>query len=77
MKSILEWVSTNRELTLCLFTTVILLYGAGSWCSFDARQRGKSPIFVFLACVMFFPWGWIAWLIFRPDVIDSERGWKK
>jgi hypothetical protein len=33
----------------------------------DARRRGKSALLVSIACVFFFPWGWIAWLLFRPD----------
>ena len=35
----------------------------------DARRRGKNPIFVAIACVFFFPWGLIAWMLFRPDPI--------
>lgn len=40
-------------------------------CAADARRRGKSPALVCLAVILFFPWGLIAWLLFRPDPIDG------
>jgi hypothetical protein len=40
-------------------------------CISDARSRGKSPLLVSIACILFFPWGTIAWLIFRPDPKDD------
>jgi hypothetical protein len=39
----------------------------------DAERRGKSPWLVAIACVFFFPWGLIAWLIFRPDPTDKGK----
>jgi hypothetical protein len=39
----------------------------------DAERRGKSPVLVWIACVLFFPWGLVAWLIFRPDPIDKGK----
>jgi hypothetical protein len=42
-------------------------------CISDARRRGKSPVLVCIACILFFPWGTLAWLIFRPDPKDSSR----
>jgi hypothetical protein len=39
----------------------------------DAERRGKSPVLVAIACVLFFPWGLVAWLIFRPDPIDKGK----
>jgi hypothetical protein len=50
-----------------LFLLVIIL----RFCITDARRRGKSPLFVSIACILFFPWGTIAWLIFRPDPQDG------
>lgn len=41
------------------------------FCVRDARRRGKSPVWVVLAAVLFFPWGLIAWLIFRPRPLDA------
>lgn len=44
-------------------------------CTDDARRRGKSPLLVSLACILFFPWGLVAWLVFRPEPIDpNSRG---
>lgn len=40
------------------------------WSVADAKLRDKSPILVSLAVVFFFPWGLLAWLVFRPDPID-------
>ena len=39
----------------------------------DAERRGKSPWLVSIACVLFFPWGLVAWLLFRPDPVDKGR----
>lgn len=40
------------------------------WSVADAKLRGKSPLLVSLAVVLFFPWGLLAWLVFRPDPVD-------
>jgi hypothetical protein len=40
----------------------------------DARRRGKSPWLVSIACIFFFPWGLVAWLLFRPGPIRDGRG---
>ena len=40
-------------------------------CISDARRRGKSPALVCIACLLFFPWGTLAWLVFRPDPKDG------
>jgi hypothetical protein len=42
-------------------------------CISDARRRGKSPVLVCIACILFFPWGTLAWLVFRPDPKDTPR----
>ena len=49
-----------------LFATVILIL----WAIKDARIRRKSPMFVAIAVVIFFPFGLIAWLLFRPAVFQ-------
>ena len=58
-----------------LFTASILgaLYMVSNWCIKDATLRGKSPIFVSIAVILFFPWGLIAWLVFRPDPVDPLK----
>jgi hypothetical protein len=43
------------------------------WSVADAKLRGKSPLLVSLAVVLFFPWGLLAWLVFRPDPIDPTN----
>ena len=43
------------------------------WTIADAKLRGKSPLLVSLAVVLFFPWGLLAWLVCRPDPIDPNR----
>jgi hypothetical protein len=42
-------------------------------CIGDARRGGKSPVLVCIACILFFPWGTLAWLVFRPDPKDGPR----
>jgi len=54
-------------LLLVVFAAVIL------FCIHDARRRGKPAILVILAVVFFFPFGLIAWLLFRPAPIDFPR----
>lgn len=46
---------------------ILILWKLGNWAISDAKLRGKSPFLVFVAVIFFFPWGLIAWLIFRPD----------
>lgn len=43
------------------------------WSVADAKLRGKSPLLVSLAVVLFFPWGLFAWLVFRPGPLDHSR----
>lgn len=39
----------------------------------DARLRGKHANIVTIVCVLFFPCGLIAWLLFRPDPIERPK----
>jgi hypothetical protein len=57
-----------------IFTALIfaLLGFVISLCSRDARRRGKSPLLVSIACILFFPWGLVAWLIFRPNPVQRR-----
>ena len=43
------------------------------WSVADAKLKGKSPLLVSLAVVLFFPWGLLAWLVFRPHPIDPTN----
>ena len=39
------------------------------WAARDARKRNKSPVLVFLLVfILQFPFGLIAWLVFRPSL---------
>ena len=55
---------------LAFIAVVILL---SKWSIADAKMRGKSPILVCLAVVFFFPWGLVAWLLFRPEPVHSAN----
>ena len=61
----------------CSFVLAILaiLFFIARFAVQDARKRGKSPILVAIAAVCFFPWGLIAWLIFRPEPISGASQW--
>jgi len=58
-------------LTSVCFALIALTIQA---CVTDARRRGKSPLLVSLAVIFFFPLGLIAWLLFRPEPLDGDRG---
>jgi hypothetical protein len=57
-----------RELALLLmlFVGAVIFIAYIGWAVRDARRRGKSPLLVLIAVVCFFPFGLIAWLLFRP-----------
>jgi hypothetical protein len=50
------------------FAGIVLL---ALWAVKDAMSRGKSPLFVLIAVVIFFPSGLIAWLLFRPSRLET------
>ena len=50
---------------LPLALTAIIL--CAIWAMNDASRRGKSPLLVLIAVMFFFPFGLLAWLLFRPD----------
>ena len=58
---------TTFGTALLLAAVVVLIL----WAIKDAMSRRKSPLLVVIAVVFFFPFGLIAWLLFRPPV--SER----
>jgi len=59
----------NGLVWFLLLSPLILALFLVPWSVKDAKLRGKSPLLVSLAVVLFFPWGLIAWLIFRPEPI--------
>lgn len=64
-------VDSLSKLCLGSFLVIFLAVVIG-WCIVDARRRGKSAILVTLAVVLFFPFGLIAWLLFRPRRLDAS-----
>jgi hypothetical protein len=58
--------------TVLLVFAVWALVRLSSWAIEDARRRNKSALFVRIAVVRFFPWGLIAWLLFRPAVTSHS-----
>ncbi|MGE9266611.1 MAG: hypothetical protein ACQKBY_00835 [Verrucomicrobiales bacterium] len=64
-----SWLPT----LVLVFILVCLLVWAWKWATQDALKRGKSPFAVFLAVVFFFPWGLIAWLTFRPEILKCHH----
>jgi hypothetical protein len=58
---------------LCLAIFIGLLAWGIKLAAGDAIRRGKSPWLVSIACVFFFPWGLVAWVLFRPDPIDKGK----
>jgi hypothetical protein len=53
-----------------LFVLIAFVFTISA-CPGDARRRGKSPVMVTLAVLVFFPVGLIAWILFRPDRLDG------
>lgn len=56
------------QVFVLVLLAVLLIGMVLSWAANDARRRGKSPVLVLIAVVFFFPFGLIAWLVFRPAV---------
>jgi glycerol-3-phosphate acyltransferase PlsY len=65
----LDYISSIILIIVILILFFLLL----KWCCDDARLRGKSPVFVCIAVIFFFPWGLIAWMLFRPKPIKPEE----
>jgi cytochrome bd-type quinol oxidase subunit 2 len=63
-------IETMQELkVLATFLALVILFWAYIvWAASDARRRGKSALFVCIAVTFFFPFGLIAWLLFRPRI---------
>jgi hypothetical protein len=60
---------------LMVFVTFALLVVAClaclGWAASDAKRRGKSALFVCIAVIFFFPFGLLAWLLFRPPLVTG------
>lgn len=58
---------------LTLAFLALVLFALALWAVRDAQRRRKSALFVVIAVVCFFPFGLIAWLLFRPPVATLAR----
>jgi hypothetical protein len=61
---------------LATLTALVLISFVIRICTVDARRRGKSPLLVFLLIVCYFPVGFIAWLLFRPEPLTGDGNGK-
>jgi hypothetical protein len=52
-----------------LLSGLLILITYSVWAVRDAASRNKSGVLVLIAVVCFFPFGLIAWLLFRPPVV--------
>ncbi len=73
MDTYLEVILSALPLLFIFIVIMSILYWVIGWCIQDAKNRGKSPGFVTIAVIVFFPWGLIAWLLFRPDLIELQK----
>ena len=66
-------VIVDLVLILCILAAFIATV---RMCAKDANRRGKSPWLVTLMVILFFPFGLLVWLVFRPKVIkpDANQG---
>jgi len=53
-----------------LLAGLLILVAYSLWAARDAKRRNKSVLLVLIAVVFFFPFGLIAWLLFRPPVLS-------
>jgi hypothetical protein len=60
-------ITSSAMFVVISLMTLVAAFLLIKWAVDDARARGKSPILVAAAVILFFPWGWIAWLLFRPE----------
>jgi hypothetical protein len=56
-----------------LAALVVYILWLSAWAIADAKLRGKSSWLVLMAVLLFFPWGLLAWLLFRPEPIEPNR----
>ena len=71
---ILEGEAIVEVLVIVLLAIgLVALLALVKFCVADATVRGKSPLLVTMAVVVFFPWGLFAWVVFRPEPIQQFR----
>ena len=57
--------------TMLLAMCAIVIYI--SWAVHDAKRRRKHPLLVVIAVAFFFPFGLLAWILFRPAVVGTDE----
>jgi len=57
---------------LCVCLAILLFAAFVIWAINDAQRRRKSAVLVCIAVVFFFPFRWIAWLLFRPPLEEQS-----
>ena len=63
-----------------IYLPIVIVLGMVVWtlwvCAADARRRGKSPVLVILLVLFSFPLGLLLWLLFRPEPLDHDKGFR-
>jgi hypothetical protein len=58
---------------LLVVLAALLMLSSIVWAVKDARRRNKPPLFGLVAVLLFFPFGLLAWLLFRPPLTSGAR----
>jgi len=65
----MQEVLSGISIFFLLVAVVLLGVLLSLWAINDGRRRGKSPLLVWLAVFLCFPFGLLAWLLFRPPQV--------
>lgn len=66
--------AVDLVLILCIVTAFIATV---RMCAKDAIRRGKSPWLITLMVIVFFPFGLLVWLAFRPKIVKPSGNEEK
>jgi hypothetical protein len=64
----LDKIADGAAVGLVAILSIAFLLWLGRWAVRDARRRKKPALLVLIAVLLFFPWGWMAWVLFRPPL---------
>lgn len=67
-------METASDILRMVFAVLLVLVWAYSviWCAADARARHRSGWVVGILVAIFWPWAWLMWFAFRPDLPAEE-----
>jgi hypothetical protein len=68
-----RWFMNNVGLFVALVVPLAFLTLLIFWTATDAMKRGKPPLLVCLLVVLSFPFGLLAWLVFRPQTETPDK----